>query len=243
MDFDETETSYLMGIDRDDILDPYRDAYRPSPVVIKNCVATAYFGTRLDLEEISWQKHGEFNPRSFAAAKLRLSSPSTTALLFASGKIVCAGAGSEAAAHVAVLRYYKMVCEVVPNALCLDICIQNIVGTAYLGHSIDLSRAYLWLQEYGCVQAMYSPELFPGLRFKIKDFLNVRGKKINTTEIDRPIDTKVLAFHKGNIVICGAKNRSDLLDTWIAVRKVLDQFRCLEVIKTPLRARKRTRHR
>ena len=48
---------------------------------IKNCVATAFFGTPLDLEEISWKKYGEFNPLSFAAAKFRLKTPSTTALI------------------------------------------------------------------------------------------------------------------------------------------------------------------
>jgi TATA-box binding protein (TBP) (component of TFIID and TFIIIB) len=36
------------------LLEKYRKYRKPSPIIIKNCVATAFFGTPLDLEEISW---------------------------------------------------------------------------------------------------------------------------------------------------------------------------------------------
>jgi hypothetical protein len=36
------------------LLENYRRRKTPSPIIIKNCVATAFFGTPLDLEEISW---------------------------------------------------------------------------------------------------------------------------------------------------------------------------------------------
>jgi len=36
------------------LLENYRRKKTPSPIIIKNCVATAFFGTPLDLEEISW---------------------------------------------------------------------------------------------------------------------------------------------------------------------------------------------
>jgi TATA-box binding protein (TBP) (component of TFIID and TFIIIB) len=70
------------------------------------------------------KKYGEFNPLSFAAAKFRLKTPSTTALMFASGKIVCTGAPSEDSAHEAIMKYFRMVHSVVPSAVCLDICIE-----------------------------------------------------------------------------------------------------------------------
>jgi TATA-box binding protein (TBP) (component of TFIID and TFIIIB) len=34
---------------------------------------------------------GEYNPSTFAAVQLRLSNPRTTALVFASGNVVCTG--------------------------------------------------------------------------------------------------------------------------------------------------------
>jgi transcription initiation factor TFIID TATA-box-binding protein len=203
---------------------------KASPVIIKNCVATAFFGTSLDLEEISWKKYGEFNPSSFAAAKFRLQAPATTALIFASGMIVCTGAPSEESALVAITKYYRMVSEVSPKAVCLNVVIQNIVGTAYLGHAVDLQQTFEWLQSQGHMNAIYDPELFPGLRFVPRDILPTLPS------------TKVLIFSEGNIVICGAKKKEDLQVTWRAVREILSPFRCVGTV--PLeksKSRKRPR--
>jgi transcription initiation factor TFIID TATA-box-binding protein len=197
---------------------------------IKNCVATAFFGAPLDLEEISWKKHGEFNPLSFAAAKFRLKTPSTTALMFASGKIVCTGAPSEDSAHEAILKYFRMVQSVVPSATCLDVAIENIVGTAYLGHAVDMNRTFEWLKSQGYITAMYSPELFPGLRFVPRDIVR-----------DLP-PTKVLLFRGGNVVICGAKNRGELLQSWTALRGIMKPFACeTDQTESDRTGRKRTR--
>jgi len=206
----------------DNTLERYRISRTPSPIIIKNCVATAFFGTQLDLEEISWKKYGEFNPSSFAAAKFRLSSPSTTALIFASGKIVCTGGASEESAEVAILKYFRMVNSVDPKAVCIDICIENIVGTGYLGHAINLHDTFAWLKSEGYVTAMYSPELFPGLRFVPKDLAPYLPP------------TKVLVFQEGNVVICGAKAREELLQTWIILRQILKQFEQETVRLLPL---------
>ena len=223
IDVDDVDVPKEATVDANQFLSLYRKARRPSPVVIKNCVATAFFGTRLDLEEISWRKHGEFNPRSFAAAKHRLRDPSSTALVFASGKIVCTGSGSEAAAHVAVMTYYKMVSEVAPRAVLLDMRIENIVGTGYVGHALDLRAAYEWLKGYGCVKTMYSPELFPGMRFEIRSIAARVAPNVDARDV-KNVDTKVLAFQEGNVVICGAKTREELTVTWKVVRSFFSGF-------------------
>lgn len=232
-DDDISNTTTMLGVvdglaenatvDTNELLTRYRDARRPSPVVIKNCVATAFFGTRLDLDEISWRKHGEFNPRSFAAAKLRLRSPSSTALVFASGKIVCTGAVSESAAHVAAMTYFKMVNEVNPRTVLLDVRIENIVGTGYVGHRLDLRRSYEWLKEFGCVKTMYSPELFPGMRFEVRHIAARVTRDVDPSDV-ADVETKVLAFQEGNVVICGAKTREELRLTWKIVRSFFSRF-------------------
>lgn len=107
-------------LENDDLLLKYRMEKKCSPVIIKNCVATAFFGKRIDLEEVSWRLCAEFNPATFAAAKIRLRNPATTALLFASGKIVCTGAASEFSAYVAILKYFRMVNSVTRDVHCLD---------------------------------------------------------------------------------------------------------------------------
>jgi len=85
-------------------------------VVIHNVVATASFGVDVDLEKLAWFCYGEYNPRTFRAVKLRLTTPRyritkhhtlvlypklkgfhnrSTALIFSSGKVVCTGGASE----------------------------------------------------------------------------------------------------------------------------------------------------
>lgn len=219
------------SIDSEDELTRYRYRGCASPVIIKNCVATAFLGCRIDLKDIAWKRHAEFDPRSFAAAKMRLENPQTTALLFASGKIVCTGGASEESARVAVTKIYQLISSIMPpgaTAL-LDVKIENIVGTAFVGHTISLKRAYDWMRGSGDVTVMYSPELFPGLRFEIKKWAQqyFRNNKLP----QKVPETKVLAFHEGNVVITGGKNREDLLTTWKVLRAVLSQFQLTEKVR------------
>jgi transcription initiation factor TFIID TATA-box-binding protein len=217
-------------IESDSDLSRYRQEERASPVIIKNCVATAFFGCRLDLKEIAWKCHAEFDPRSFAAAKLRVMNPQATALLFASGKIVCTGAPSEESARVAVTEIYRMVSAIMPPAVTalLDVKIENIVGTAHLGHSISLRRAYEWMRNAGDVTVLYAPELFPGMRFEIKKWAQKHMAK-HRLEGNVP-STKVLAFPAGNVVITGGKSKQELLITWVTIRNLLVSFKLTDKV-------------
>ena len=214
---EESSSIDVEGVERCIDLGLYRDKKKPSPVIIKNCVATAFLGCRLDLEEIAWKYYAEFDPKSFAAAKLRLTSPQVTALIFASGKIVCTGAPSEASARIAVTKIFQIVSASHPlDTVLMDLKIENIVGTAYLGYAVSLRRAYQWMRDSGDVTVMYSPDLFPGMRFEAKRWL----EKSSGVQLE----TKVLAFDEGNVVITGGKSRKDLLDTWKMLRTLLRAF-------------------
>jgi len=65
---------------------------------------------KIDLREIA-QRCGnvEYKPRRFAAAIIRIREPKTTALVFASGKMVCTGAKSEEDSEHAAKQYAKMI--------------------------------------------------------------------------------------------------------------------------------------
>jgi transcription initiation factor TFIID TATA-box-binding protein len=193
-------------------------------------VATAFFGCTLDLQEIAWNLFAEFDPHSFAAAKLRLVEPQATALLFASGKIVCTGAPSEESARVAVTKIYQLVSShMAPGTTSLlDVKIENIVGTAYLGHSLSLRRAYEWMRESGDVTVMWSPELFPGMRFEIKRWAKQHAERSGCTH--QAPTTKILAFQDGNVVITGGKNRTDLSISWSTIRDLLAPFAPTETV-------------
>jgi transcription initiation factor TFIID TATA-box-binding protein len=54
----------------------------------------------------------EYKPKRFAAAIMRIRDPKTTALIFASGKMVCTGAKSEEISETASKQYAKAIQKV-----------------------------------------------------------------------------------------------------------------------------------
>ena len=79
----------------------------PSGIVptLQNVVATVDLGCPLDLKTIAMHaRNAEYNPKRFAAAIVRIKDPKTTALIFASGKMVCTGAKSEDFARLAAKK-------------------------------------------------------------------------------------------------------------------------------------------
>ena len=111
-----------------------KDEEEGTTVVINNCVMTFSIGRKVNLARLAFQTHGEFNPANFAAAKIRLTDPATTALVFASGKVVCTGAPSERAAFLASHKYVKLIRETIdPRANMFNLKFQNIVASAFFG--------------------------------------------------------------------------------------------------------------
>ena len=65
---------------------------------------------KLDLKQIALHaRNAEYNPKRFAAVIMRLRDPKTTALIFASGKMVCTGAKSEEDSNRAARKYAKII--------------------------------------------------------------------------------------------------------------------------------------
>ncbi|KAF7822450.1 TATA-box-binding protein [Senna tora] len=127
----------------------------PSGIVptLQNIVSTVNLDCKLDLKAIALQaRNAEYNPKAsirFAAVIMRIREPKTTALIFASGKMVCTGAKSEQQSKLAARKDFK---------------IQNIVGSCDVKFPIRLEGlAY----SHGAFSS-YEPELFPGLIYRMK---------------------------------------------------------------------------
>lgn len=76
---------------------------------LQNIVSTANLNCKnLDLREIGRKcRNVEYKPKRFAAAIMRIREPRTTALIFASGRMVCTGAKSEDDSRKAAMKYAK----------------------------------------------------------------------------------------------------------------------------------------
>ncbi|KAF2642539.1 TBP-domain-containing protein [Massarina eburnea CBS 473.64] len=131
---------------------------------LQNIVATVNLSARLDLKTIALHaRNAEYNPKRFAAVIMRIREPKTTALVFASGKMVVTGAKSEDDSKLASRKYARIIQKLGFNAKFSDFKIQNIVGSTDIKFPIRLEG----LASHHHTFSSYEPELFPGLIYRM----------------------------------------------------------------------------
>lgn len=131
---------------------------------LQNIVATVNLSARLDLKTIALHaRNAEYNPKRFAAVIMRIREPKTTALVFASGKMVVTGAKSEDDSKLASRKYARIIQKLGFNAKFSDFKIQNIVGSCDIRFPIRLEG----LASSHHTFSSYEPELFPGLIYRM----------------------------------------------------------------------------
>lgn len=165
------------------------------PFVLQNVVATFNIGLdRINLRNLALERPFiEYNPYKFAAATMRILSPRTTALAFASGNMVCTGAKTEDLSRLASRKYVRLLQKHGVPVSFRDFKIQNIVAAANVGRTIKLNE----LAEMYGPYVSYEPDLFPGLVFR--------------TTAPKLV---FLIFRSGKVVITGAKKREQIDQTF-----------------------------
>ena len=161
-------------------------------ITIQNIVASATLNQRVDLNAVVRGNSGvEYRPEQFPGLTFRLKRPKTATLIFGTGKMVCTGAKSEKESRRAIIRVVK---ELKRGGIIIigkpDLRVVNIVASASLGGKVDLEKAVTTLGK-----AMYEPEQFPGLIYRM----------------DEP-KLVILIFATGNLVCTGAKKEQDVYD-------------------------------
>lgn len=173
--------------------------------VLQNLVATVNLGCPLTLQTIASQaRNAEYNPRRFAAAIIRIRDPKTTALIFASGKMVITGAKSEEDARSAARTFAKVVQKVGFPVRFMEFKLQNVVGSVDVKFPIRLEG----LAFAHALFCSYEPELFPGLIYRMK--------------VPKVV---MLVFVSGKVVLTGAKSKNDIYEAFNQIYPVLAQFR------------------
>ncbi|KAF2859927.1 TBP-domain-containing protein [Piedraia hortae CBS 480.64] len=172
---------------------------------LQNIVATVNLDCRLDLKTIALHaRNAEYNPKRFAAVIMRIREPKTTALIFASGKMVVTGAKSENDSKLASRKYARIIQKLGFNAKFTDFKIQNIVGSCDIKFPIRLEG----LASSHHMFSSYEPELFPGLIYRM-----LKPKIV------------LLIFVSGKIVLTGAKVREEIYQAFELIHPVLSDFR------------------
>lgn len=133
---------------------------------------------------------------------LRLNRPKTATLIFSSGKMVCTGAKSESEVKKAVNSIIKLLKQHgidIKNEPIVEI--QNIVASANLKAGVDLERAAFLLEN-----AMYEPEQFPGLIYRMREPKVV-----------------LLIFSSGKVVCTGAKREEEVKEAVDKIYNILKE--------------------
>ncbi|KWU46018.1 TBP-domain-containing protein [Rhodotorula sp. JG-1b] len=172
---------------------------------LQNLVATVNLECKLDLKTIALHaRNAEYNPKRFAAVIMRIREPKTTALVFASGKVVVTGAKSEDDSRLAARKYARIIQKLGFETKFTDFKIQNIVGSCDVKFPIRLEGLAYGHGHF----SSYEPELFPGLIYRM-----VKPKVV------------LLIFVSGKIVLTGAKQRDEIYQAFAQIYPVLNEYR------------------
>jgi transcription initiation factor TFIID TATA-box-binding protein len=161
-------------------------------ITIQNVVATATLNQKVDLNAVVKGYPGvEYRPEQFPGLVFRLKRPKTATLLFSSGKMVCTGARSGRESRRAIMSVVR---ELKNGGIIIlskpSFKVVNMVASASLGGKVDLEKAVVMLGK-----AMYEPEQFPGLIYRMGEPKVV-----------------ILIFASGSLVVTGAKVEQDVYD-------------------------------
>ena len=176
---------------------------------IENVVATVIMEItkKIDLTKIARKYEDvEYNPERFPGLIMRIKEPKATFLIFSTGKMVITGLrrADEASPGVKkVIKYIKKAGINVDNPV---ITVVNIVASGDLHIFIDLNIAAIEMEN-----AMYEPEVFPGLIYRMRD-----------------LNTVFLIFSTGKVVCTGAKNKKIIEESFL---KLYHEVRELSVAK------------
>lgn len=134
---------------------------------IQNVVATATIEVdeKLDLVKIHGAVDGtEYNPERFPGVIMKLENPRASILVFSTGKMVITGMRAEADVKDVMANLTKQLKKAKIPVKNPKTEIVNIVASGKLDMRIDLNLASLLLKN-----AMFEPEVFPGLIYRIQD--------------------------------------------------------------------------
>lgn len=171
----------------------------------KNVVATVNVKCKLDLKEIHTKtRNSEYNPKRFAAVVMRIRDPKSTALIFASGKIVITGAKTPNDAYISSRKFVKILQKLEFPAKWTDYKIVNVVSSCSCGFPVRLES----FAHFKSQNTSYEPELFPGLIYRMKQ------PKV-----------AIIIFVSGKIVLTGARSPQEIDQSFKLIWPILQKFK------------------
>ena len=180
-------------------------AEKNTKIKVENVVASTDIKKILSLDRLlTILEASEYEPEQFPGLVYRLDEPKVATLIFRSGKIICVGARSTAAAREALRKTVRNIKKIGirVNENAIKVKIENIVVAVDLERDLNLDQLAFKLEG-----SEYEPEQFPGLVYRIPD------PKV-----------AFLLFSSGRVVCAGAKSLDAVKLAVKKLKKTLASF-------------------
>ena len=187
------------------ILNEESNVKAPYDFAVENVVATVTIKIpeRINLPALAKEYiDSEYNPERFPGLIMRIENPKATILIFSTGRMVITGMRRAEEAEPVVDKVIKRMKKAKINVSDPQIIIQNIVASGHLHKNIDLNKAAVLFES-----AMYEPEVFPGLIYRMREPRTV-----------------FLIFSTGRIVCTGVRTKELAEAAVIKLAKEIEEF-------------------
>ena len=184
------------------------DEIRTLTYIIQNIVAkiTLNIDKEFVLNEINITLNNtEYNPERFPGLFLRFKHPKCVIIIFKNGKLILTGLKAFNHVDLVIERLIlklKEKTKIYINKNAISVEVVNIVITADFYKQINLDLAAIKLKN-----AIYEPEVFPGLVFKTL----------------KPKRSVFLIFNNGKIVMTGIRDKNIIEATLVNLGRLLDK--------------------
>ena len=185
---------------------------------IVNVVSMVDLGCQLNLSDIAKScKNSEYNPVRLNAVIMRIKEPKSVALIFNSGKMVCAGAKNEEDSKTAAKKFAKTVKKLVNEVIFKNFRIINMVATCDFKFRVHLTKlnseiSYKLRKTLNSKELekkiSYEPQIFPGLIY----------------HMDKP-KLAVLIFSSGKVNFVGIKKKDDAFEALKNIQPIIQKYK------------------
>lgn len=175
-------------------------------VKVVNVVVSTKADRQIDIELLVTKlSHVIYEPESFPGLIYRRRDPKATIIMFSTGKIVSIGSRSEEAARESIITTISEIASIrKENITVKTMTTENVTAISDIGCQIDIEKAA------NCgIKAMYKPEQFPGLIYRVRD------------------NIVALIFKSGKILSVGSKSENEARSIIHFTYKNLEESGCL----------------
>ncbi len=173
----------------------------PKGIKISNIVTTADLKQKINIEKLNNFPWGIYDQVSYNGICGYVKTPEMKGrvTIFATGKIISIGSNTikDSIDKLYQTKFYLLK-EKLMKDVTLEPLVRNIIATISLDRTLNLKKL-----AKNIPNSIYEPDIFVGLRYKIKE------------------GQSALIFSSGKIVIAGCKSIQDIIDGFALIKKYL----------------------